>query len=878
MNKFRVFGDDFLNTGEKTMSNDDFFNIDFLTPRARKVIFLAQKEAERLNHDYLGTEHILLGLLAMNEGVAIEALRAINLNLANLRLEVEKAVGIGNSTLQKGFLPITDGVKELFLNALDEAKNMNYNFIGTEHILLALLKLKSSVSARILQNMHVDIDALEREITRMLDAEFLPQNQEDKLNGSSSNASNNQNGSADNYPSLNAFGRNLSLMAQNGELDPVIGRKDEIGRVIQILCRRTKNNPVLIGEAGVGKTAIIEGLAQAIASGDVPDILADKQVFSLDLPLMVAGTKYRGQFEERIKAVIDEVKNSKKVILFIDELHTIVGAGGAEGAMDAANIIKPALSRGELQCVGATTLDEYRKGIEKDSALERRFQSVMVNPPSIEDSIKILQGLKKTYEKHHNVTFEKGALEAAVRLSDRYISSRLLPDKAIDVMDEAGARARINQTSNKLDLEKEKSALADAIKQKEESVANQQFEKAAHFRDLERQILEDIEHKKQTFVTNAKKHLPLITISDIAFVVAKLTGIPLQDLESSESEKLLKMEAELKKQIIGQDEAVSVISRALRRSRANLKNPKRPIGSFIFLGPTGVGKTLLAKLLAEFIFGNSDALIQIDMSEYMEKFNVSRLVGSPPGYVGHGDGGELTERVRRRPYSVVLFDEIEKAHPDVMHLLLQILEEGHLTDSLGRKVDFRNCVIIMTSNIGAEQLAKGVKPLGFGNDSIIDEIKQKERLLESAKKAFKPEFVNRVDDIIVFHSLTKDSLVSIIDIELEKVKERLATRNLQIIVSDEVKNFIIDKGFKVEYGARPLRRAVERYIEDELAEEILRGSLADAETINLVLDNNKILFIPSQKEVKPKKRTPKVEKTAKVAKLKSTTRKKKSEE
>lgn len=829
------------------MANSDFFNMKFLTVRAKNALLAAQKEAHRLNHDYIGPEHMLLGLLASNDGVAIEVLKLMNANLSTLRLELEKSLGVGSSVRQQGDLPFNSAAARVMKQAFNEAKNMNYQFVGTEHILLALFKQKDSTAGRLLQNLSADAVELQELISRMLDSEFLPQDPE--FEEPKANAKSGKGGEVS-LDNLNAFGRNLSLLAQKGELDPVIGRTDEINRVIQILCRRTKNNPVLIGEAGVGKTAIIEGLAQAIASGDVPEILRDKQIFSLDLPLMVAGTKYRGQFEERIKAVIDEVRNSGQVILFIDELHTIVGAGGGEGAMDAANIIKPALSRGELQCVGATTLDEYRKGIEKDAALERRFQSVIVNPPSIDESIQILKGLKKTYEKYHNVTYDIAALEAAVRLSDRYINSRLLPDKAIDIMDEAGARARINRSSEKLDLDKENKALAEVIKKKTKAVAAQKFEDAAKYRDIEHKISEEIEVKKREFSESLQKKTTVITVSDIAAIVAKLTGIPLQDLESGESAKLLKMEEILKTQIIGQDEAVSVISRALRRSRANLKNPNRPIGSFIFLGPTGVGKTLLAKLLAEFMFGNSDSLIQIDMSEYMEKFNVSRLVGSPPGYVGHGDGGELTEKVRRHPYSVVLFDEIEKAHSDVMHLLLQILEEGHLTDSLGRKVDFRNAIIIMTSNVGAEQLAKGVKPLGFGENSVLDEMKQREKLLESAKKAFKPEFVNRVDDVIVFHSLSKDNLLSIIDIELDKVKDRLAARDLKLQIDSEVKNFLIEKGFKTEYGARPLRRAVERYVEDELAEEILQGNLNNAETVRLILENDRIKFVPIYPEAK----------------------------
>ncbi|MDD3886631.1 MAG: ATP-dependent Clp protease ATP-binding subunit, partial [Victivallaceae bacterium] len=732
-----------------------------LTPRARQILLLANQEAERFNHDYIGTEHLLLGMLALNEGVAVSVLNSLGLNLRQLRLEVEKSCGVGGPTQIKGPRPLSPRLKRVLIMAAQEAQSMNYNFIGTEHLLLAILREGESSAARIMKNLNVDLAKVREMVVKSLDPDYLPDDEGVPGQGSgNASAKNAQDGNPFGnpppqplpgdgqpvggdaaLPALNAFGRNLTELAVKGQLDPVIGRKDEIERVIQILCRRTKNNPVLIGEAGVGKTAILEGLAEAIAAKRVPDLLADKQVFAIDLPLMVAGTKYRGQFEERIKAVIDEVRNSGKVILFIDELHTIVGAGGAEGAMDAANIIKPALSRGELQCVGATTLDEYRKGIEKDAALERRFQPVMVNPPDIEDSIKILEGLRETYEKHHHVQYGTGALEAAVRLSDRYITGRFLPDKAIDVMDEAGARARIGNMTPPPDTSAADKGIEEARAKKESAILEQDFEGAARWRDVERDLKQKLQEQLDAWKHDRENKRPVISRADIAEVVAKLTGVPLQQMKEGESRKLLKMEETLQKTVIGQNEAVSVISRALRRSRADLKNPERPIGSFIFLGPTGVGKTLLAKSLAEFMFGDADALIQVDMSEYMEKFNVSRLIGSPPGYVGHGEGGELTEKVRRRPYSVVLFDEIEKAHPDVMHMLLQILEEGRITDTLGRRIDFRNTIIIMTSNVGAQQLGSG-GTLGFDGGS--DSAKLDDRLLGIAKKFFKPEFINRV--------------------------------------------------------------------------------------------------------------------------------------
>ena len=850
--------------------SEDFDAMKNFTPRAKHVLVLAQKEAERFNHDYVGTEHLLLGLIVLGEGVAVSVLKSMGLNLDQLRMEVEKLCGVGGPTKQAGLVPFTPRLKRVLILAAKEAKDMNYNFIGTEHLLLALMREGESAAAKILSNMKIDINEVRRQVIQALDSDYLPE-----AEGMDVENENNANTNAsEKLPALNAFGRNLTDLALKGLLDPVIGRQDEIERVIQILCRRTKNNPVLIGEAGVGKTAILEGLTQRIIDKTVPDALTNKKVFALDLPLMIAGTKYRGQFEERIKAVIDEVKNSGNVILFIDELHTIVGAGGAEGAMDAANIIKPALSRGELQCVGATTMNEYRKGIEKDSALERRFQAIIVNPPSVEDTVKILDGLKETYEKHHNVKYTKSAIIAAARLSDRYITGRFLPDKAIDVMDEAGARARIFNVNPPLDTSKLEKDLAKLDKEKKNAVANQKFEDAASIRDKERTLKEKIDDLKKSWKNERDSRVPNIDAPHIAEIVAKLTGVPVQQMEEGESKRLLRMEKELEKIVVGQNEAVEIISRALRRSRADLKNPARPIGSFIFLGPTGVGKTLLAKALTEFMFGDQDALIQVDMSEYMEKFNVSRLVGSPPGYVGHGEGGELTEKVRRRPYSVVLFDEIEKAHPDVIHMLLQILEEGKLTDSLGRRVDFRNTIVIMTSNVGAEQLVKGGS-MGFGATEEMDKVKTREHLLGIAKKHFKPEFINRVDDVIVFHRLTRNDLRKIVDIEVDKVRERLKHKEMSLELDNAVKDFLIEKGYKPEYGARPLRRAVERYMEDPLAEEIIKGYFKNAKGIHVKLDNQKLLFFPELDEDTPRKTAKKaVKKTSKKTSNKVTTKRK----
>ncbi len=834
------------------------------TPRAKHVLALAQKESERLNHDYIGTEHLLLGLISLGEGVAVSVLKAMGLDLNTLRFEVERQFGTGGQTKQEGPAPMTARLKKIIAMSAGEARAMNYNYIGTEHLLLALLREGNSAAAQILRSLKVNVERVREEVVKALDPNYIPDEsqQEDAASGqgaaSAPNAAGPNASSEQMFPALSAFGRDLTEIARKGELDPVIGRKNEIERVIQILCRRTKNNPVLIGEAGVGKTAIIEGLAEAIASGSVPEPLRGKHVFALDLPLMIAGTKYRGQFEERIKAVIDEVKNTRAVILFIDELHTIVGAGGAEGAMDAANIIKPALSRGELQCVGATTLDEYRKGIEKDAALERRFQPVMVEPPSVEDTIRILHGLREPYEKHHNVEYTDGALTAAAKLADRYITGRFLPDKAIDVIDEAGARARIVDTPKQPDVSGIEEKIREVCTRKDNAISAQKYEEAADCRDQERALRAELEKRMEEWNELCRKRRPVIDTAEIAVIISKLTGVPVSQMQEGETARLLRMEDELMNTVVGQPDAVSAVSRALRRSRADLKDPRRPIGSFIFLGPTGVGKTLLAKALAEFIFGDPDALIQVDMSEYMEKFNVSRLVGSPPGYVGHGEGGELTERVRRHPYSVVLFDEIEKAHPDVMHLLLQILEEGKLTDSLGRKIDFRNTIVIMTSNLGAEQMGKGA---GMGFDGALkpNESFQKvaDRLLEVAKKRFKPEFINRIDDVIVFRKLERADLVKIVNLELKKVIDRLKEQGKTLEIEPAVVDFIIEKGFQPEYGARPLRRAIERYIEDELADSILRGLLGDAGRIVARRDNDKIVFFPGEEEPDSSARMPK---------------------
>ena len=811
------------------------------TPRAQQVLALARKEADRFNHNVIGTEHLLLGLIKLGQGVAVNVLQKLGLDLDTVRLEVEKQVGTGPDQKMMGSIPYTPRVKKVLALAQKEAKALNHTYVGTEHILLGLLREGDGVAARVLKNLDVDIELTRKEVLKELDPNFAAADEPIPGEAIPGKAAAEKKGEVK-TPALKAFGRDLTEIARKGEMDPVIGRKSEIERVIQILCRRTKNNPVLLGEAGVGKTAIVEGLAQEIAAGNVPELLRDRRLITLDLALMVAGTKYRGQFEERIKAVMDEIRRSRNIILFIDELHTIVGAGSAEGTMDASNIIKPALSRGELQCIGATTLNEYRKYIEKDAALERRFQAVKVEAPSVAEAVLILKGLRPKYEEHHKAEFTDKAIEASVKLSDRYITDRFLPDKAIDVMDEAGARARIGTMTRPPEVKSLEAEIEEIKARKEKAIKDQDFEGAASMRDKEKQAKEKLEALLNEWRTTREEKRVKVDEEDILQVVSKWTGIPLQRMEQGEMQRLLQVETEMDKVVIGQREAVSALCKALRRSRADLKDPRRPIGTFALLGPTGVGKTLLAKTLAEQLFGDTKALIQLDMSEYMEKFNVSRLIGSPPGYVGYEEGGQLTEQVRRKPYSVVLFDEIEKAHPDVWNMLLQILEEGKLTDNVGRVVNFRNTIILMTSNVGSDTIRKQ-STLGFS--PITDESsyeKMREKILDEAKKTFRPEFLNRLDDIIVFRALTKPDLVQILDLEITKVMQRLKAKNIMLQLDDKAREFLVSKGYDPLYGARPMRRAVERSLEDPLAEEILRGAFQEGEPIIVTAENDHLAF------------------------------------
>jgi len=799
------------------------------TQRARRVMLLARQEAGRLNHDYIGTEHILLGLVRLGEGVAAAVLEKLGLDLETIKVGVDKLVTKGSATMMMGEVPYTPRAKRALELAVEEARSLGHNYIGTEHLLLGLISEGEGVAAQVLLNLGVDLDTMRKKVMELLGG-GTPR---DGAPGVAAKTA---------TPALDAFGRDLTRLARENKLDPVIGREDEIQRVIQILGRRTKNNPVLIGEPGVGKTAITEGLAQEISAGKVPEILTNKRVIILDLAGMVAGTKYRGEFEERMKRVIEEIRRSRDIIIFIDELHTLVGAGAAEGAIDASSMLKPALARGELQCIGATTLNDYRKYIEKDGALERRFQTIMVDPPIVSETIEILKGLRDKYEAHHRAKFTEEALVAAARLSDRYISDRYLPDKAIDLIDEAGSRARLAATTLPPDLKSIERAIEEVDKEKMEAIKVQKFELAAKFRDKERELKAKLDQAKQERERSRKQKEPVVTEEDIAYIVSKWTGIPVVRLTEKETDRLLRMEGELAKRVVGQEDAIKVVSQAVRRARAGLKAPERPIGSFVFCGPTGVGKTELARTLADFLFGDENAMVRIDMSEFMERFAISRLIGAPPGYVGYEEGGQLSEQVRRKPYSVVLLDEIEKAHPDVFNILLQVLDDGRLTDNLGHTVDFKNTVVIMTSNVGTSDIRKG-GTLGFlakGEELSYEEVKEK--VMNAMKKTFRPEFLNRLDEIIVFHPLEREDLLKIVNIMLEEVKVRLGERDMKLKLTSSSKDFLIEKGYDPTFGARPLQRTIRRYIEDPLSSKVLMGKFKEGDTILVKVSNEMLAF------------------------------------
>ncbi|MFX3674686.1 MAG: ATP-dependent protease ATP-binding subunit ClpC [Paenisporosarcina sp.] len=808
------------------------------TQRAQKVLQLAQEEAIRMKHESIGTEHILLGLIREGGGIAAKAMEAIEVSPQVIEQGIEELVGMGTGDVGP-IVHYTPRAKKVIELSVDESRKLGHSYIGTEHLLLALIREGEGVAARVLNNAGVSLNKARQQVLQLLGS-----NDHVQTSGGSNPAAN--------TPTLDSLARDLTQIAREGSLDPVIGRSKEITRVIEVLSRRTKNNPVLIGEPGVGKTAIAEGLAQQIIQNEVPEILRDKRVMTLDMGTVVAGTKYRGEFEDRLKKVMDEIRQAGNVILFIDELHTLIGAGGAEGAIDASNILKPSLARGELQCIGATTLDEYRKYIEKDAALERRFQPIQVDEPSVEESIQIIQGLRDRYEAHHRVKITDEAIVAAAKMSDRYISDRFLPDKAIDLIDEAGSKVRLRSYTTPPNLKELETRLEAIRSEKNAAVQSQEFEKAASFRDTEQKLKEELESTKKSWKEEQGKAKSEVTVEDIAAVVSMWTGIPVSKLAQTESEKLLKLEETLHKRVIGQSEAVTAISRAVRRARAGLKDPKRPIGSFIFLGPTGVGKTELARALAESMFGDEDAMIRIDMSEYMERHSTSRLVGSPPGYVGFEDGGQLTEKVRRKPYSVILLDEIEKAHPDVFNILLQVLEDGRLTDSKGRTVDFRNTVVIMTSNVGAEALKKN-KYVGFNLQDGEQKYKDmKGRMLEELKKAFRPEFLNRVDEMIVFHSLEKEHLKEIVTLMTTTLTTRLKEQEIELELTEAAQLKIAKEGYDPEYGARPLRRALQKHVEDRLSEELLKGEVLTGQNIVFDVENDEFV-IHTKAKAKAKK-------------------------
>ncbi|MBA5870283.1 MAG: ATP-dependent Clp protease ATP-binding subunit [Nitrospira sp.] len=799
------------------------------TDKGRKIIILAREEAERHQNDYLGTEHLVLAILRETDGIALMILKKMGLSTEQIRLEIERNLPGGGTTMTFGEIPFSPRVKKVIEYGVEEARLLGHNHIGSEHLLLGLLREEEGIGGKILRSLGANL-LTARQLTVTFLRKSAPRERDRKSN----------------TPALDEFGRDLTQLAQEGQLDPVIGRADEIERVLQILSRRSKNNPVLIGESGVGKTAIVEGLAQRIIASEVPDNLLSRRVIALDLGSLVAGTKYRGQFEERLKVVMKEIVQAGNIIIFIDELHTLVGAGAAEGSIDASNMLKPALSRGEIQCIGATTLDEYRKHIEKDGALKRRFQPIHVQPPSTDETVRIIQGLRDRYEEHHGVEITEDAIVEAVKLADRYITDRFLPDKAIDLIDETGSRAKLQTYALPSELKALEQELKKISREKELAISMQNFEEAVRHREEEERLRKLLDESKREWKKNQEKHKPTIGKEEVAYVVSKMTGIPLFKLEEEESNKLLRMEEFLHKRVIGQNEAISAVARAIRRSRAGLKEAKKPIGSFIFLGPTGVGKTELARTLAEFLFNSEDALIRIDMSEYQEKFTSSRLFGAPPGYVGYEEGGQLTEKVRRRPYSVVLFDEIEKAHPDVFNVLLQVLDDGVLTDSLGRKVDFKNTVVIMTSNIGTKLIQKGVS-LGFQNDEKSgQEGRRKDEVMGELRRSFSPEFLNRIDEIVVFHPLEKDHLIHILDILLRELNLRLIDKSVSIEVDDEVKQWLIKEGYEPLYGARPMRRIIQRAIGDPLSEELIKGRFKDNRKIKVVLRDGAPAFIEQE--------------------------------